>query len=242
MSLDNFLQMYSNEKLVFSMIQKSIDNVIQNFIEWKEYSPFTDKVMYDDDYTLVNIYIYEEKTLTLVCMNGKLNLDYCYYTSQGDKLEKEYAVIASHKLNVNCNIQGIYQQVFEIYQDITTNNPSLDNCKQCKKCFSKKNRKADLFTNVCHQCEPFLFLSLKGILKKEEECHICFTKLIEESENSQKHTLHTFYKVSCCKDKTICASCIGKLKRFCSYCKNSQNSDCCNRECPFCKQCFRVKK
>ena len=90
--------LFNNTFIMSTMIKKAIDMVIENFQEWKEYSPFSDRPSYDEDYTVVNIYEINEKTLNLVCVNGSINVDYCYFTEIGNKKEKEFSVLATYKL------------------------------------------------------------------------------------------------------------------------------------------------
>jgi len=233
------MELYNNSDLVNTMIKLSIDKVIENFQEWKEYSPFSDKPDKDDDYTIVNIYIIKDKSLSLVCVNGFINLDFCYFSEYGNKREKEFSLLLTHKLNSRTKMKTIYDNIYDIYQELTNKNPYLECCERCKKCFYNKNTRGQVITNVCQSCEPSLFLCLKGILMSSHECNICFTKFLDENNN--KYSFKTLYSINCCKGKISCIDCLQKLKKNCNRC-SPLSENCADIECPFCKQCLQVSK
>lgn len=230
---------FNNTIIMSSMIKRAVDMVIENFQKWKEFSPFSDEPFYDEDYTIVNIYFTNEKSLNLVCVNGSINLDYCYVSEFGNKKEKEFSVVSSHKLNSKTKMEELYKFFFDLYEDLTNNNPDLQDCERCKKCFFSKNPRGQVISNVCQSCEPPLLLCLKGTLRTYNECNICFSKFLDRDKD--KYIFKSIYYFNCCKGKVSCIDCMQKLKKTCLIC--SPLSDTCyDRECPFCKQCLQVSK
>jgi hypothetical protein len=236
---NDFSDLFNNTFIMNTMIKKAIDMVIENFQQWKEYSPFSDRPSYDEDYTVVNIYEVNEKTLNLVCVNGSINVDYCYFTEIGIKKEKEFSVLTTYKLNSKTKMENLYQNIYELYEELTNNNPELDECERCKKCFYSKNQRGQFVSNVCQSCEAPLLLCLKGTLRIYNECNICFTKILENNKN--KYNFKTIYSLNCCKGKVSCIDCLKKLKKTCQNC-SPFSDNCFDRECPFCKQCLQVSK
>jgi hypothetical protein len=235
---DKTTQLYNNRDLVKNMIRIAVDKVIENYREWKNTSPFCNVISTDTDYTLVNIYTTENKiynkTLTLVCLHGYINLD-VVINSINKNEKKEYTVLSSHKLNSKTSMEMIYNNLFEIYQDITTNNPQLQGCEKCLRSFYKDNVCGELIKNICKACEAPLFLCLKNSVMNKVECNVCYSKILEQS--SDRFVYKTIFSVQCCKGKRICKECLYLLKKRCGC---LVSDECSETECPFCKQCLQV--
>jgi hypothetical protein len=231
---DKTTQLYKNQDLVKNMIKIAVNKVIENYQEWKNTSPFSESISTDTDYTLVNIYTTDNKTLTLVCLHGYLNLDVVINPDKKNQ-KKEYAVLTSHKLNSRTNMELIYNNIFEIYQELTTNNSQLHGCEKCLRSFFKDNMQGDIIKNICKACEAPLFLCLKNSVMNKVECNVCYSKILEQTSDS--FIYKTIFSVQCCKGKRICKECLYQLKKSCNC---SESEECSETECPFCKQCLQV--
>lgn len=234
----DFNELYNDDKLVYQMIKKSVDQVIDNFKYWKKTSPYDNTNDNEDDsYTIVNIYSNNSKQLTLVCMFGKIILDYCFT----DYIEeKRFISLIEIILSEETIIDEVYKNIFDKYQDITNYNIDLENCNICDYPFHLKNKHGNIINNVCETCEPSLFLSMKAY--SNTECNICFTKVLEKIKKEKKETLYNFktlYNITCCKEKIICRDCFTRLKKSCIC---FYQLVCSNKQCPFCKQCLRLSK
>jgi hypothetical protein len=231
---DKTTQLYKNQDLVKNMIKIAVNKVIENYQEWKNTSPFSDCISTDTDYTLVNIYTTDNKTLTLVCLHGYINLDVVINPDKKNQ-KKEYAVLTSHKLNSRTNMDIIYNNIFEIYQEVTTNNPHLHGCEKCLRSFFKDNAQGEIIKNICKACEAPLFLCLKNSVINKVECNVCYMKILEPSTDT--FVYKTIFSAQCCKGKRICKECLYQLKKRCNC---AESEECSETECPFCKQCLNV--
>jgi len=231
--MSELIDIFENKELNLVFMSRVIQQCINDYK--KQHERYESELDYIKCESKNIIYKYNDSYLSIVCRN-KFIIDLEYNYENDNKFDFSYSVkLSTHNITKDVNMENIVDLFINIYNDIYANNPSLESCKNCQHPYRDKNKRSKLFNNYCEECDSSIFFILKRYTRDNLECNICYTNILEKTDNG-KITDTKMLGVLCCKGKYICEECRNKLHKDCD-CNCGQ---CEEVKCPFCKKILEL--
>ena len=232
--MSELIDIFENKELNVVFMSRAIQQCINDYK--KQCEKYESELDYIKCEAKNVIYKHNDSYLSIVCRN-KFMIDLEYHYENDNQFDFYYNIkLSTHNITRDVNMENIVHLFINIYNDIYENNPTLECCKNCQQPYRDKNKKSKLFNNYCEDCDASVFFILKKYTRNNSECNICYTSILEKTEND-KITDTKMLRVLCCKDKYICEDCKNKLHKECE-CNCGQ---CEEVKCPFCKKILELK-